>query len=71
LLKGWVAGDSPPVRCVLLQALSPHGFAWRRCVNGSNIYLNRNLLPAGEVYGGSPAGYAALDALLNPPCAPS
>ena len=72
LLQSWAARGNavPPVRCVFLHALNPYGFAWRRRVNESNVDLNRNLLTVGEAFSGSPAGYAALDDLLNPRCAP-
>lgn len=53
-------------RIVFVHALNPYGFAWRRRVNEDNVDLNRNFLLTGEPYGGSPAGYAALDPLLNP-----
>lgn len=72
-LEEWTSRkDSlPAVRCVLLHALNPFGFAWRRRVNETNVDLNRNLLPQGEVFAGSPDGYARLDKLLNPRRAPS
>lgn len=68
LLRSWHASRAglPRVRCVLLHALNPFGFAWRRRVNETNVDLNRNLLPQDESYSGSPDGYASLDALLNP-----
>ncbi len=54
------------VALVLIHALNPFGFAWVRRTNEENVDLNRNFLVAGERYSGSPARYAALDALLNP-----
>ena len=54
------------VALVLLHALNPFGFAWIRRGNEENVDLNRNFLDAGERYEGSPARYAAFDALLNP-----
>jgi len=36
-----------------------------------NVDLNRNLLPDGESFNGSPAGYSQLNDLLNPQRAPS
>ena len=54
------------VALVLIHALNPYGFAWVRRANEENVDLNRNFLLAGEPYAGSPARYAALDALLNP-----
>jgi hypothetical protein len=73
LLRAWHARGAslPRVRCVLLHALNPFGFAWRRRVNETNVDLNRNLLPDGKLYRGSPDGYARLNALLNPRRVPS
>ena len=51
---------------VLLHALNPFGVAWVRRANEENVDLNRNFLDEGETYAGSPARYAAYDALLNP-----
>lgn len=65
LLEDW-ADQAPPIRCVLLHALNPFGFAWRRRVNEANVDLNRNFLLAGEAFSGSPAAYAELDGILNP-----
>ncbi len=66
------AGTAPPaVRLILLHALNPFGFAWLRRVNEDNVDLNRNFLLGDEPYAGCPAGYAALDRLLNPPGPPS
>lgn len=69
LLEGWRAG-LPPVRCVLVHALNPYGFAWRRRVDAANVDVNRNLLAEGEHFRGSPMLYAALDRVLNPKHAP-
>ena len=73
LLRAWHARGAglPRVRCVLLHALNPFGYAWRRRVNEANVDLNRNLLSAGESFNGSPAGYSQLNDLLNPLRAPS
>ena len=73
VLEDWISRKEslPGVRCVLLHALNPFGFAWRRRVNETNVDLNRNLLPEGEVFAGSPEGYARLDTLLNPRRGPS
>jgi hypothetical protein len=70
LLEEWVHAP-PPIHCVLLHALNPFGFAWRRRVNETNVDLNRNLLKEGEPFSGSPQVYAELDGLLNPKCGPS
>jgi hypothetical protein len=61
-----IRGLPRAVKLVLLHALNPYGFAWIRRANEDNVDLNRNFLIPGEVYAGSPARYAALDALLNP-----
>ncbi len=73
LLRAWHERmpGVPALRCVLLHALNPYGYAWRRRVNETNVDLNRNLLRDGESFSGSPAGYALLDDLLNPKHAPS
>lgn len=73
LLRVWHARGAslPRVRCVLLHALNPFGYAWRRRVNERNVDLNRNLLSEGESFSGSPAGYSQLNDLLNPQRAPS
>ena len=70
LLEEWMDAP-PPIRCVLLHALNPFGFAWRRRVNETNIDLNRNLLLEGQPFSGSPGVYAELDGILNPRRGPS
>jgi hypothetical protein len=57
-------------REVLVHALNPFGFAWRRRTNEDNVDVNRNFLLAGKPYGGAPQGYRDLDSLLNPNSAP-
>jgi hypothetical protein len=64
----WV---SRGVRIVLLHALNPCGFAWSRRFDAENIDPNRNFLLPDELYSGSPARYADLDRLINPPHPPS
>ena len=73
IVVNWIRGNGPPsgIRCVLVHALNPFGFAWHRRVNETNVDLNRNLLREGEAFAGSPEGYARLDSLLNPPRPPS
>jgi hypothetical protein len=76
MLREWAAQREraplrPPVRLILLHALNPFGYAWRRRVNEANVDINRNLLTAGHSFSGSPPGYAALDRLLNPQRPPS
>ena len=56
---------------VLLHAVNPFGFAWRRRANEDNVDLNRNFLEAGESYAGTPAHYDLVHGLLNPPSPPS
>jgi hypothetical protein len=73
LLERWAAGPKPDpsVRCVLLHALNPYGFAWLRRVDAQNVDLNRNFLLDGEPFAGSSPGYAGLDGFLNPRGSPS
>lgn len=56
---------------VLVHAINPYGFAWRRRVNEDNIDLNRNFLLPGQPFSGAPPAYGELDALLNPSRPPS
>ncbi|MBN2800625.1 MAG: DUF2817 domain-containing protein [Deltaproteobacteria bacterium] len=67
-LEGRLASWRPPedAAVILLHALNPWGFAWRRRVNEDNVDLNRNFLLPGERYEGAPARYAAVDGFLNP-----
>lgn len=71
LLERWAASSTPPVRCLFLHALNPYGFAWLRRFDECNVDPNRNFLLENEKYEGAPAGYAALDRLLNPRRPPS
>lgn len=59
------------VRYVLVHAVNPFGFSHLRRFNEDNVDLNRNFLFGDVQYEGSPAGYARLDAFLNPPSVPS
>ena len=56
---------------VLLHAVNPFGFAWRRRTNEGNVDLNRNFLADGETYAGTPGHYDRVHVLLNPPTPPS
>ena len=56
---------------VLLHAIDPFGFAWRRRVDEGNVDLNRNFLDDGETYTGTPEHYDLVHRLLNPPSPPS
>ncbi|BAY90978.1 MULTISPECIES: DUF2817 domain-containing protein [unclassified Tolypothrix] len=68
-LVNW--NQSQGIALLLLHALNPYGFAWRRRWNEENIDLNRNFLLPGEVYSGSPAKYGELNAFFNPTSPPS
>ena len=61
----------PGTAVVLVHAVNPHGFAWRRRGNEHNVDLNRNFLAAGEPYAGAPPLYDRLHGLLNPDTPPS
>ncbi len=64
-------GPPAVVRCVLLHAVCPFGFAHLRRFDETNVDQNRNFLLDGEKYTGSPPTYAALDPQLNPRRPPS
>lgn len=73
-LQGVRAGRTaipPGTAVVLLHALNPYGFAWRRRANERNVDLNRNFLDAGEPYAGAPPLYGRVHSLLNPDTQPS
>ena len=55
---------------VLVHAINPYGFAWRRRCDEKNVDLNRNYLREDEPYAGAPPGYAELHDLINPPSPP-
>jgi hypothetical protein len=65
LLEQWRV-KPPQVRCVLVHALNPWGFAWLRRTDERNVDLNRNFLQDGEPFAGAPQGYVDLDPVLNP-----
>ena len=68
-LAGWSPTDGQAV--LMVHALNPYGFAWRRRVNEDNVDLNRNFLFGEERYAGCPEKYPMMDPLLNPPSPPS
>ena len=73
-LEGVGAGriDVPPgTAVVLVHAVNPYGFAWRRRANERNVDLNRNFLDPGEPYAGTPPLYHRVHRLLNPDTPPS
>ncbi len=55
-LERLAANWRPPAECalILIHAINPFGFAWRRRCNEANVDLNRNFLPADQEYSGSP-----------------
>ncbi|MFT5582815.1 MAG: hypothetical protein ACI9VR_000391 [Cognaticolwellia sp.] len=61
----------PDTALILVHAMNPYGWSWRRRVNESNVDLNRNFLAPNRPYEGAPDGYAEMDRLLNPPSPPS
>ncbi len=61
----------PTQRLILIHALNPYGFAWRRRANEDNVDLNRNLILSCESFHGSPAIYKDIDHILNPKRPPS
>ena len=73
LLHRWSRDGDPPagVRCVMLHALNPFGFAWSRRFDADNVDLNRNFLLEGAAYRGSAERYARLNHFLNPRNPPS
>lgn len=56
---------------VLLHAVNPFGFAWRRRANEDNVDLNRNFLCDDEPYAGVPEHYDRVHGLLHPRTPPS
>jgi len=62
---------SSDTRVVLIHALNPYGFAWRRRWNEDNVDLNRNFLLPEEEFAGSPKNYPKFNAFLNPTSPPS
>lgn len=65
------AALSSEIKVILIHALNPYGFAWRRRWNENNIDLNRNFLLPEEDFQGSPKDYPKFDFFLNPTSPPS
>jgi hypothetical protein len=67
-MERWIHSSGPPagLRYVFLHALNPHAYAHGRRVDADNVDPNRNFLPPGEEYRGSPDGYKLFDSILNP-----
>jgi Protein of unknown function (DUF2817) len=64
LAAGWRPPDGAAL--VLIHALNPYGFAWRRRFNEENVDLNRNFLLPGEPYSGSPPLAPRFRSVLTP-----
>ena len=64
------AADLRGMRCLLIHALNPHGFAWNRRFDADNIDPNRNFLLRGEEYSGCPEHYPLFNSFLNPQSSP-
>lgn len=58
-------------RLVLIHAINPYGFAFKRRVNEDSVDQNRNFVLDGGAFAGAPEAYRALDGLLNPRTAPA
>jgi hypothetical protein len=72
LMEQWTStAGAGRVRCVLLHALNPYGFAWSRRVDADNVDLNRNFVEGDGRYSGCVPAYRTLDPLLNPATLPS
>ena len=56
----------PGAAVVLIHAINPFGFAWRRRFNEDNVDLNRNFLLAEEKYAGSPPLSGAFRSAMKP-----
>lgn len=72
--RAWLAsaaGRDLPAGVLMLHALSPYGFAYRRRCDERNIDANRNFLLPGDAFRGHPGAYRDLDRLLNPPGPPA
>jgi hypothetical protein len=65
------ASFSSANKVVLIHALNPYGFAWRRRWNENNVDLNRNFLLSEEAFEGSPKNYPKFNSFLNPTSLPS
>jgi hypothetical protein len=53
-------------KTILIHALNPFGYAWRRRFNEENVDLNRNFLLGGETYTGAPPLSAQFRSVLTP-----
>jgi hypothetical protein len=58
-------------RLVLIHAINPYGFAFKRRVNEDNVDQNRNFVLDTGSFCGAPEAYRALDPLLNPRTRPA
>ena len=64
LAADWRPPDGAAV--ILLHALNPFGFAWRRRFNEENVDLNRNFLLPDESYSGAPPLSGRFRSVLTP-----
>jgi hypothetical protein len=64
LLRGWRPPEGAAL--VMLHALNPFGFAWRRRFNENNVDLNRNFLLENQEYRGAPPLSARFRSVLMP-----
>jgi hypothetical protein len=67
-LEKLAAAWKPPVgtAVVMIHAVNPFGFAWRRRFNEDNVDLNRNFLLAEEKFAGSPPLSSAFRSAMKP-----
>jgi hypothetical protein len=63
-VPNWLPSEGSAV--VLIHAVNPFGFAWRRRFNEGNVDLNRNFLLAEERYAGSPPLSGAFRSAMKP-----
>jgi hypothetical protein len=73
LQQRWLDAHDPTMHtantgCLLIHAVNPFGFAWRRRTNEHNVDLNRNALA--RFPGPANPGYAQLNDWLNPASTP-
>ncbi|HEX6240438.1 MAG TPA: DUF2817 domain-containing protein, partial [Polyangiales bacterium] len=69
--REYCAALAREVQLVLVHAINPYGFAYKRRVNEDNVDQNRNFVLDGRPFAGAPEAYRGLDGLLNPESPPS
>jgi len=72
LLEGELKNGSLPAdtAVLLIHAMNPFGFAFRRRVTEDNVDLNRNFMMTEDGFEGAHPDYVRLEPLLNPPSPP-